>query len=62
VQFDHFPYLGIWQATDANFVCIEPWCGLGDTEDTTSQLQEKEGINTLPPAGIFTRTWSVEVY
>jgi galactose mutarotase-like enzyme len=62
VQFDHFPYLGIWQATDANFVCIEPWCGLGDTEDTTSQLQKKEGINTLQSAGIFTRTWSVEVY
>lgn len=62
VQFDGFPYMGIWQAPNADFVCIEPWCGLGDTVKTTGQLQEKEGINTLQPTGVFTRTWSVELF
>ncbi len=25
-----FPYLGIWSAKNADFVCIEPWCGIAD--------------------------------
>jgi galactose mutarotase-like enzyme len=62
VQFNNFPFMGIWQPKDAPFLCIEPWCGLGDMEGTTSQLQEKEGINTSQPGEVFTRTWSVEVF
>ncbi len=62
VTFDGFPYMGIWQAPNADFVCLESWCGLGDTVDTTSQLNEKEGINTLQPGKVFNRTWSVEVF
>lgn len=62
VQFHNFPYMGIWQPKDAPFLCIEPWCGLGDVEGTTSQLQEKEGINTSQPGEVFTRTWTVEVF
>ncbi|MBS1574038.1 MAG: aldose 1-epimerase family protein, partial [Bacteroidetes bacterium] len=26
-DFTGFPYLGIWAAKNADFVCIEPWCG-----------------------------------
>ena len=62
VKFDGFPYMGIWQAPNADFVCLESWCGLGDTVNTTSQLNEKEGINTLEPGKVFNRTWSVEVF
>lgn len=62
VQFDNFPYMGIWQPKDAPFVCVEPWCGLGDVANTTSQLQEKEGINSIQSNEVFTRTWSVELF
>jgi len=62
VRFDGFPYMGIWSAKDADFVCIEPWCGVADGVNTTGDLQDKEGINHLTPEEVFERTWSVEVY
>lgn len=58
-NFSGFPYLGIWAAKDANFVCIEPWCGIADSVNSSQQLAEKEGINRLPPQAIFERSWGV---
>lgn len=57
-----FPYMGIWAAKNADFVCIEPWCGIADNVATTSQFKEKEGINTLAANDTFTRTWAVEMF
>jgi len=62
VTFNGFPYMGIWNFKDANFVCIEPWCGIADSVNTTGVLQEKEGINELAPGDTFERTWSVAVF
>lgn len=62
VNFDGFPFMGIWNFKDADFVCIEPWCGIADAVNTTGQLQDKEGINSLQAGETFERTWSVEVY
>jgi galactose mutarotase-like enzyme len=52
-----FPYLGIWAAKNADFVCIEPWCGIADSVDTNQQLINKEGINKLKASEIFERSW-----
>lgn len=62
VQFDGFPFMGIWAAIDANFVCIEPWCGIADSVDATGDLKQKEGINKLSAAQTFERSWSVETF
>ncbi|MBX2922706.1 MAG: aldose 1-epimerase family protein [Chitinophagaceae bacterium] len=59
-SYPGFPYLGIWAAKDADFVCIEPWCGIADSVNSNQQLTDKEGINTLLPGGSFERTWSVK--
>ncbi len=59
---DGFPYLGIWAAKNADFVCIEPWCGIADSVNTDQQLENKEGIELLAPQGSFTRTWIVTVF
>jgi galactose mutarotase-like enzyme len=61
-DFTGFPYLGIWAATNADFVCIEPWCGIADSVNTDQQLVNKEGIHLLQPAKSFERTWSVTVF
>ena len=58
-DFSGFPYLGIWAAKDAGFVCIEPWCGLADPVNSSQQLTEKEGINRLAPGSVFERSWGV---
>jgi len=60
-HFKDFPFLGIWVAKDANFVCIEPWCGIADSVNHNLQLSNKEGINKLEANQSFDRTWAVEV-
>ncbi len=62
INYTGFPYFGIWSAKDANFVCLEPWCGIADSENTTGKLEEKDGIIKLPPHEIWKNTWSVEVF
>lgn len=63
-RFDYpgFPFMGIWAAKNADFVCVEPWCGIADSVASTQQLPEKEGINKLKGGEKFTRTWTVTVY
>ncbi|THU39475.1 aldose 1-epimerase family protein [Niastella caeni] len=63
-RFDYpgFPFLGIWAAKNADFVCIEPWCGIADSVATNQQLPGKEGINKLEPGGSFTRTWTITLF
>ena len=61
-DFSDFPYLGIWAAKNADFVCIEPWCGIADSVESDQQFINKEGINHLVPGAIFSRTWSVQLW
>ncbi len=60
--FDDFPYLGIWAAKLGNFVCIEPWCGIADSESHDQQLTTKEGIEQIAKEELWTRTWKVKFY
>jgi galactose mutarotase-like enzyme len=60
--FPGFPFLGIWAAKDADFVCIEPWCGIADDVNTTQEISQKEGIVRLESGALFERTWSVSIY
>ena len=62
MTFDGFPYFGIWAAKNAPFVCLEPWCGIADSVDTTQELTEKEGINKLEKNERFEQTWQLEIF
>jgi galactose mutarotase-like enzyme len=46
-HFSGFPFMGIWAAKDADFVCIEPWCGIADHDDHDQQFENKEGIEKI---------------
>ena len=61
VNFDHFPYFGIWTKQNAPFLCLEPWCGLADSIDHNGNLEDKEGINHLPAGEDFLRAIRIEV-
>ena len=39
--------LVVWAIPGKDFVCIEPWCGLPDTEETDGRIEKKAGIITL---------------
>ncbi|MAX70329.1 MAG: aldose epimerase [Flavobacteriaceae bacterium] len=59
VAFEDFPYLGIWAKPNASYVCIEPWLGVADAEDTNQRIEEKEGILSLPKNDTFKASYSI---
>lgn len=61
VHFQGFPHLGIWTKKDAPFLCIEPWHGYSDTNETTGNLFEKEGIQVIEANDIFTSQFKIEI-
>lgn len=45
-----FPYMVFWSKPGKmRFLCMEPWSGLGDRQDSTYHLWEKDGILKLQP-------------
>lgn len=60
--FEGFPYLGIWNKKDADFLCLEPWCGIADSTAADGDITVKEGINVLQANETFERQWSVELF
>ncbi len=62
MQFDDFNFFGIWSAKNANFVCLEPWCGIADSINSDGNFIQKEGINKLNSNEVFIRTWSIELF
>ena len=61
-HFKGFPFMGLWAAKDANFICIEPWCGIADSVNHTQELTIKEGIENIVASTSWTRSWSVHCY
>ncbi len=61
-DFSGFPYMGIWAAKNADFVCIEPWCGIADGVYADQQLKNKEGINKLGEDETFRREWKLTTW
>lgn len=61
-SFGGFPFLGIWAAPNANFVCIEPWCGIADAVNHNQDFTTKEGIETIGAGMTWTKMWSVRFF
>ena len=62
MEYPDFSFLGIWAAPGADFVCIEPWCGIADAVGGDQQLVNKEGIVRLGGGGVFERTWTLRPF
>lgn len=61
VVFEGFGYMLLWTVPGANYICIEPWCGITDNVNTNKQLCEKEGIEKIGKGGEFYRLHSFEI-
>jgi galactose mutarotase-like enzyme len=57
--FKGFPFLGLWAAPGADFLCIEPWCGIADSVDASQDLNLKEGIVSIKTRETFSASWKV---
>jgi galactose mutarotase-like enzyme len=61
-HFDGFPFMGLWAARNADFVCIEPWCGIADSVNHNLELNKKEGIERITNNTTWTRTWKARFF
>lgn len=59
--FNDFPFLGIWAKPNAHFVCLEPWQGLADSENSDQQIVTKEGIVALNEKQFYTASYTIEI-
>ena len=63
LRCEGFPCLGIWSAaSDAPFVCLEPWMGRCDNYGFTGDLSEKPFINHLKMDEMFETAYTIEVF
>ncbi|GFH40932.1 aldose 1-epimerase family protein [Pseudolactococcus insecticola] len=63
ISWENMPFVGLWSPypREAPFVCIEPWCGIADDENTDGELSTKFGINTLAPGKKFKAGYTIEI-
>lgn len=61
ISFDDFNYLGIWAKPNAPFVCIEPWLGIADHDDTDGDFLKKDGLIALVKGEVFEAEYVVEI-
>lgn len=63
LTWKNMPYFGLWSPypNEAPFVCIEPWCGIADDENTDGDITNKFGINQLAPEGKFSCEYTIEI-
>lgn len=62
VEFKDFPYLGVWSKPNlAPFVCIEPWFGVADEENSNQNIEDKRGVQVLQKDEVFSCFCSIEI-
>ncbi len=61
MEYDGFPYLGIWQqyGADTPFICVEPWCGLPDYEGRSTDITKKNDMFRLAPKAAKTVAYAM---
>lgn len=60
VNFDNFPWFGIWSKPGARYICLEPWCGHADNAGFNQEIQYKSGIIELNPSNSWEQYYSIE--
>lgn len=62
MNFEGFPFFGIWTKENAPFLCLEPWFGHADETQTTGDLATKKGIIKINSDEIFTSNYKIKLY
>lgn len=63
METSHLEYLGIWHkpASDAPYVCIEPWSSLPSQKDIIEDLEKQDNLVSLKPDGYYTGFFKVKI-
>lgn len=62
VEFDKAQYFLLWTKPNANYICLEPWCGVQDIVGSDFDLTKKEGIIALNGGESYTFTHTIECF
>jgi galactose mutarotase-like enzyme len=61
MDYSDFEYIAFWNKVGAKFVCLEPWNGIADFEDSNKKLENKDGIIKLGGKGIYTVNLEISI-
>jgi len=61
VRFKDYPHLALWSKPCADFVCIEPWLGLPDLVDESTDITQKPSYKTIEPGTQFSISIETEM-
>lgn len=61
VRFPNYPHLALWSKPSADFICIEPWLGLPDSENESINLTQKSTYKTIEPNSDFSIAIETEI-
>lgn len=59
VEFPNSNYFLLWNKYRAKYMCLEPWCGIQDIENTSYDITEKEGIIKLDKNSDFSASHTI---
>lgn len=53
------PVLAFWSRTGGNYVCVEPWWGMADSENQPAELSQRKFVNLADGAETF--SWKIAI-
>lgn len=62
MDYEGWPYLGIWSRPGAPFICLEPWMSTADRVNSTNIFVKKPDLIILPPGEEFENKFTVEFF
>lgn len=64
VDFSEFPSIALWtlMKDGADYVCLEPWQGMGQRTGETSSLENRHDVIRLESGTASTKTFSIELF
>lgn len=60
-SYEGFKYIAFWNVPGAEYVCLEPWCGITDYDNCSGNIEDKKGIETLEVGEKFVRNLEIEI-
>ena len=61
VRFKDYPNLALWSKPKADYICIEPWLGLPDQEDESTDITKKTSYKTIEAGTKFSIAIETEI-
>ncbi len=61
VDFPDCPYLLLWHKHSAPYMCVEPWGGIPDYQDSDYDFTKKKGIIALETNGVYNASHKITI-